>query len=69
MRNLKRYWWILTHYKRYRKLNKIFNTPSHWPITRIDVKEFIDSMQPVLDKIGSDYDENGIPYWEKWEKE
>lgn len=22
----------------------------------------------ILDKIGSDYDENGIPYWEKWHK-
>jgi hypothetical protein len=22
---------------------------------------------PILDKLGSDYDENGIPYWEKWE--
>ncbi len=21
---------------------------------------------PVLDVIGSDYDENGVPYWEKW---
>jgi hypothetical protein len=20
----------------------------------------------VLDALGSDYDENGIPYWEKW---
>ncbi len=22
-------------------------------------------MQEVLDRLGSDYDENGIPYWEK----
>ncbi len=22
----------------------------------------------LLDKLGSDYDENGIPYWEKWNK-
>jgi len=21
---------------------------------------------PVLVAIGSDYDENGVPYWEKW---
>ena len=20
----------------------------------------------LLDRLGSDYDENGIPYWEKW---
>jgi hypothetical protein len=24
---------------------------------------------PVLDVLGSDYDENGVPYWEKWEDE
>lgn len=23
----------------------------------------------MLDKLGSDYDEDGIPYWDKWEKE
>lgn len=23
----------------------------------------------VLEQIGSDYDENGIAYWEKWEDE
>lgn len=23
----------------------------------------------LLDKLGSDYDENGIPYWEKWNKD
>jgi hypothetical protein len=23
----------------------------------------------ILEKLGSDYDENGVPYWDKWEKE
>jgi hypothetical protein len=24
--------------------------------------------QELMKRLGSDYDENGIPYWEKWEK-
>lgn len=23
----------------------------------------------ILDSLGSDYDEDGIPYWEKWDKD
>jgi hypothetical protein len=36
-------------------------------IYKVDMKEWADSIKddPVLDKLGSDYDENGIPYWEK----
>lgn len=31
-------------------------------------QSFIDHKN-VLDKLGSDYDEDGIPYWEKWDKD
>ena len=24
--------------------------------------------QEMLSRLGSDYDENGVPYWEKWNK-
>jgi hypothetical protein len=24
--------------------------------------------EELLEKLGSDYDEQGVPYWEKWEK-
>ncbi len=26
----------------------------------------IEKNKPILDALGSDYDENGVPYWEKW---
>lgn len=29
------------------------------------IMESIEKNKTILDKIGSDYDENGIPYWEK----
>lgn len=25
--------------------------------------------QELIDRLGSDYDENGIPYWKKWDNE
>ena len=28
-------------------------------------KESIEENSEILDRLGSDYDENGIPYWEK----
>ena len=32
------------------------------------VLETLKDNQHILDALGSDFDENGIPYWEKWEK-
>lgn len=29
------------------------------------IKEIVETHGELLDKIGSDYDENGIPYWDK----
>lgn len=29
------------------------------------IKEMVKQNQELLDKLGSDYDENGIPYWQK----
>ena len=28
--------------------------------------ESMEKNKPILDALGSDFDENGIPYWEKW---
>ena len=30
-------------------------------------KYMVEKNKEILDKLGSDYDENGVPYWEKWE--
>ena len=27
------------------------------------------TLKEILEALGSDYDDNGIPYWEKWEKD
>lgn len=32
------------------------------------VLETLKDNQHILDALGSDFDEEGIPYWEKWEK-
>ena len=32
------------------------------------VLETLKDNQHILDAIGSDFDENGVPYWEKWDK-
>lgn len=32
------------------------------------ILESIKKNKDILDKIGSDYDENGVPYWEKWKE-
>jgi hypothetical protein len=39
-------------------------------IYKVNMKAWADSIKddPVLDKLGSDYDENGIPYWDKHEE-
>jgi hypothetical protein len=29
----------------------------------------IEENKPILDALGSDFDENGIPYWEKWDQD
>ena len=33
------------------------------------IMESIEKNKHILDALGSDFDENGIPYWEKWEKD
>jgi hypothetical protein len=30
------------------------------------IKRYVKENESILNKLGSDYDENGIPYWEKW---
>ena len=32
------------------------------------VKQVIEENAELLERLGSDYDDNGIPYWEKWHK-
>lgn len=34
-----------------------------------DALEDVEKNEEILDKLGSDYDENGVPYWDKWEKD
>ena len=31
------------------------------------VMETLEENKPILDALGSDFDENGVPYWDKWE--
>lgn len=33
------------------------------------LEEIIKSNQELLERLGSDYDENGVPYWEKGVRE
>ena len=33
------------------------------------VQEVIEKDSEILERLGSDYDDNGIPYWEKWNKD
>ena len=30
------------------------------------IKRYVKENESILNKLGSDYDENIIPYWEKW---
>jgi hypothetical protein len=59
-------------YKFYVKLSYIFYKPYlKWGSTyKIDMDAWKESIKkdPVLDKLGSDYDEDGVPYWEKYEE-
>ena len=32
------------------------------------IKRIMDEDQEILEALGSDFDEEGIPYWEKWGK-
>jgi len=32
------------------------------------IKRIMDEDQEILESLGSDFDEEGIPYWEKWGK-
>ena len=60
-------------YKYHAKMWKVLNKPYEWWGTSymIDMEAWkIDpETQELLSKLGSDYDEDGIPYWEKWEDE
>lgn len=55
-------------FKFHAKVWKYLNKPYEWWGTYYVLD--LDSLKtdPVLDKLGSDYDEDGIPYWEKWHK-
>ena len=33
------------------------------------IKRYVKENDKILEKLGSDYDEDGIPYWEKWNNE
>ena len=33
------------------------------------IMESIEKNKGILDKLGSDFDEDGVAYWEKWEKD
>ena len=32
------------------------------------VKQIMEEHGELLDRLGSDYDSDGVPYWEKWPK-
>ena len=32
------------------------------------IKRYTKQNEDILNNLGSDYDENGIPYWKKWEE-
>lgn len=32
------------------------------------IKRYTKHNEDILNNLGSDYDENGIPYWKKWEE-
>jgi hypothetical protein len=33
------------------------------------IKRYVKENDKILEKLGSDYDEDGIPYWKKWNNE
>jgi len=33
------------------------------------IKSYVKQNDDILNNLGSDYDENGIPYWKKWEND
>jgi len=33
------------------------------------IKSYVKQNEDILNNLGSDYDENGIPYWKKWEND
>ena len=57
----------LTGEEKYSSYDKIWESS-------LKVNEILDNLvhdaenKEILDKLGSDYDKNGIPYWEKWNK-
>ena len=60
-------------FKYHAKMWKYLNKPYEWWGTyyTIDMDAWkIDlETQELLSRLGSDYDEDGIPYWDKWEDE
>lgn len=54
-------------YRYHSKMWSIFFKPYRRWGTYYTFDEVIEGLKddPVLDKLGSDYDEDGIPYWEK----
>ena len=40
--------------------------PAKGNISDSFIKEVMQDNEEILDKLGSDYDDQGIPYWEKW---
>jgi hypothetical protein len=56
-------------YKYHAYMSNLFYKPYlKWgTVYKLDLDGMVESLKndPVLDELGSDYDENGIPYWEK----
>lgn len=40
------------------------------PVAKAILESLLDPRnQEILDRLGSDYDADGTPYWEKWERD
>lgn len=38
-------------------------------VTKEAMEEAVKDNKEILDALGSDYDEDGIPYWERWKQD
>lgn len=57
------------HSKVWHYLNKPYTWWGTYYIVDIEAWKIDPEIQDLLGRLGSDYDEDGIPYWEKWEDE
>lgn len=35
---------------------------------KLAIEKMLEEHKELFEKLGSDYDQNGVPYWEKWKK-